>query len=926
MKKNIPLLLFLCIFLQIGAQAQNVNVTGTVLDDGTKEGIELASVSIMNARDSSYVTGGTSNLQGKFSVSVKPGRYIAHISFLGYVDQYFNVNTSQKTALGNIFLKEDSFMLSETVVVGIPPEIVVKGDTVEYNADAYKVQENAVLADLIKRVPGAEIDSEGKITINGKDINKILVDGKEFFSEDPKTASENLPAKMVEKLQVLDQKSDMALLTGFDDGEEQTVINLVSRPGMKEGIMGSLSGGYGSEDRYETNGFLNIARNSNRFSAVGNFNNNNNANAGNMGGRGGWGGDRGLTETAMGGVNFAMEPSERFKFDGDIQYRGTDNDVESTSSTEYLDNDMIEVGTTLRNNKNKNINSRFKLEWKPDDLTSIIFRPNLTYTKTNSSSIGNSERSRESEPINNFTSLRQSGSDGNSLRFNGSLLINRKLSDKGRSITLEVSGGFTDGKTDGFDYSEIGYYNKDSLAIQDQIYNQKNKSYNLRGRISYLEPIGTNNFIELAYDISNNYSETDKITYEKDAAGNYNVIAEEYTKNTQNDFLNQRISLNFQARRQKYNYTIGAELIPSRSQTSVIQPNMTESKDRARNFMNFAPRLEFNYLWDKRHNLRIRYNGRTNQASTNQLYDGIISQSATDTTWGNPNLKPSFIHSMNVRYQKFNVESGSSITSFINLSYTTNAIASITRVGEGNSRNTTYENIDGNMTGMMMIMYNTPLKNRKFSINNRIFGNYTRDNTFVTNKGEDPSKNTANTYRISEDLRLRYNSDKVQFSIGGNFTYEDTRHSFSKSRNQAIYNYSGYGDFQWFLPYSFVLATDINYSSNSGYESGYEQNSWIWNASLAKEFNIKLKSGEKATKLPATLSFKIYDIFKDRSNINRSANAQSISYNTYNTISSYFMVGLTIRFQSFKGMSGSDMQGGGRRGWGGGGPGGGRPN
>lgn len=913
MKRNIPLLLFLCIFFQLSALSQTVSIKGSVFDDATKEGIELASIRVLNERDSSYVTGAVTNESGKFSVPVKPGKYLVHISFLGYLEQFISVNTQVKSALGSIYLKEDGIMLAEATVEAKAPEIIIKGDTAEYNAAAYKVQESAVLGDLIKKIPGAEIDSDGKITINGKDISKILVDGKDFFSQDPKTASENLPAKMVEKLQVLDQKSDMALLTGFDDGEEQTVINLIVKPGMKEGIMGTVSGGYGNKDRYEANGFVNIARNDNRLSALGNFNNNNNAGGG--GGGRGWGNNRGLTETTMGGVNIAMEPSKKFKYDGDAQYRGTDNNVETRSNTTYTSSDLIENKTSSQYNNNKNINGRFKFEWQPDSLTNIIFRPNLSYSKTNQFSMGESERVSASGPTDNFLSNSESSSDGHTLRLDGNLIVNRKLNNKGRSISVELSGGLSDGTTDGITYSITDYYNKDTTRVQDQIYNQKNNSYNWRTRLSYLEPIGRNNFLELAYDIRNTHSETDKKTYEKDLSGRYTVVADDYTRITKNDFMTQNISLNFQARRQRYNYTIGVGLEPSRSQTSVVQPNMQESKDRARNFINFAPRLELNYLWDKRHNLRIRYNGQTGQASTDQLYDGIISQNATDTTRGNPNLKPSFEHRLNIRYQKYMPEKASSIMSFADIRYTTNAIAGITRIGEGNSRNTTYENIDGNMTGRAMFMYNTPLRNKRFSINTRTFGNYNRDNTFITDRnGGDPQKNTANTYSISESLGLKFNTDKFQFNVRGNISYENTKNSLSSTNNeslrgQEIYNYGGGGDFSWYLPFNFVLESDLNYSSNSGYTGGYQENSWIWNASLAKEFNIKFKRESGLVNFPATLRFKIYDILQDQSNISRSSNANNITYSTYNTISSYFIVGLTIRFQSFKGGArSSDME------------------
>lgn len=938
MKKSIPLILFFCIFSSLGIFSQTVNITGTIFDEGTKEAIEMASVRVLNVKDSSYVAGGVTNAKGRFSVAVKSGQYITHISFIGYLEQYYKVNTSQKTSVGDVFLKEDGILLKEAIVEAKAPEIIVKGDTVEYNADSYKVQESAVLGDLIKKIPGAEIDADGKITVNGKDISKILVDGKDFFSTDPKTASENLPARMIEKLQVLDQKSDMALLTGFDDGEEQTVINLIVKPGMKEGVMANLSGGYGNKDRYESNGFVNIAKNDNRLSALGNFNNTNNVNSG-MGGGRRWGGDRGLTETTMGGVNIAMEPSKKFKYDGDIQYRGTDNNVESTTSTTYT-RGIDETETLSQNNNNKNLNGRFKFEWNPNEKTSIIFRPNISYSKNSKYSYRETDRVNQSDPQKNSLDESESVSDGHSLNLNGNLLINRKLGEKGRSVTLELSGGVTDGDTDGTTYAVTNYYNSGLSEPLNQVYNQKNNNNNWRARVSYLEPVGTGNFLELAYNIKNTHSETDKKTYDIDASKNQ-TLSENYTRTTKNDFLNQNVSLSFQSRRQKYNYTIGIGLEPSRSQTSVEKPNEEQNRYAARNFLNFAPRLEFNYLWDKRHNLRLRYNGETIQPTTDQLFDGSFSNEGNNEVVGNPNLEPGFQHRLNIRYQKYTAEKASSIMGFANFTYATNDITSISSF-DGTKRITTYENIDGNMTGRLMMMYNTPLRNKSFSINARTSGNYNRDNTFITaQNGGDPTKNTANTYSIGEGLRLKFNTDKFlinkiwgledafTFNIGTNFTYENTRNSAGSSqnnniKNQEIYNYGGGADLQWFLPLRFVLESDVNYSSNSGYEGGYKENSWVWNASLGKEFNIKIKSKESVTAFPATVNFKIYDILQQRSNISRSSNAERISYSTYNTISSYFMVGLTIRFQSFKGgAKQSDFDEGGGERFRGRGPGGG---
>ncbi|MDU1891184.1 MAG: TonB-dependent receptor [Dysgonomonas sp.] len=892
MKRYIPLLMFLCIFFQLNAQSQNANITGTVIDEATKEGIELASIRILNAKDSAYVTGTVTNPNGKFSVGVKSGRYIAHVSFLGYLDKYINVNTREKTALETISLREDGIMLAEATVEAKAPEIIIKGDTTEYNADSYKVQESAILEDLIKKLPGAEIDSEGKITVNGKDISKILVDGKEFFSDDPKTASQNLPAKMVEKLQVLDKKSDMAQLTGFDDGEEQTVINLVVKPDMKEGTMANLLTGIGNKDRYETNGFVNHAKGDTRISVLGNLNNTNNANANAR-----RGGD-GLMKTTDLGVNIASEPSKKFKYDGDVYYSHTNSDITKTTSTTYTSRDNIEEGNSISNSKNGRLRSRFRMEWEIDSLTKIIFTPGVNYSKNDNLSSSSNLRTSASNPTGDISSLSNSSSDGHSLGLNGNLLLFRKLNNKGRSITFELSGRYSDGESDNTSYSLTDYINVTGKeTILDQISNQDDNSYNLRARVSYLEPIGRNNFLELAYNIQNTHSETDKKTYDKDGSGNYVNIAEDYTRNTQNDFLNQNISLSFQARREKYNYTVGAGLEPSSSKTKISQPNLPEKDIPRKNYLNFAPRVEFNYLWDRRHNLRIRYNGQTNQASTTQLYDGIISQNATDTTRGNPNLKPTFQHRVFLRYQKYIPEKASSIMAFGNFTYLMNDIQTVTTWGTDGGRTSTYQNVDGNMNAFFRLSYNTPLRNKRFSINTGTMGRFARENTFISDKDTDPQKNRANTYRIQEDLSLKFNSDKFQFNVGGRIAYENTKNSLSKNNNKNVYDFGGSADFMWFLPYNFTLESDIDYSSNSGYEAGYEQNTWLWNAALSKQFAIKLNRAE----LPATLRIKVYDILQDRSNISRSVSAERIQYSTTNTINSYFMVNLIFRFQTFKG-------------------------
>lgn len=919
MKKSPFILFFLCSFLFLNAQSQSARISGNVLDDATKEGIELAGIRLLNAKDSSYVSGTASDAAGHFVLKVKPAKYIVQISYVGYKTLNLKVDAVKNVALGNILLKEDGVLLGEAVVTAVAPDIKVKGDTVEYNADSYKVQEGAVLEDLIRKIPGAEIDANGKIRVNGKDISKILVDGKEFFSNDPTTASQNLPAKMVEKLQVLDKKSDMAQLTGFDDGEEETVINLIVKPEMKEGMLSNILGGYGNKDRYEGNGFLNYARNNTRITLLGNINNTNNANA-NVRGPG----KAGLLTTRELGINMAGE-SDKLKYDADISYSSNDNDVESVYDMNFVGADRSGNGNSKLNKGNDALHFRSRMEWKPDSLTKIIFRPNINYTKNDNVSSGYSERSDGLNDRNNIRVYEHSSSNSDSWAFKGNLLLNRMLNLNGRSVTLELSGSNSNGNTDGTSYSLTDYFNLKDTTLLDQIYNQDNNSYDWRVRVSYLEPIWRNaektkmNFLEVAYNIKGTHSKTDKKTYDFDnLTGDYTTVASDYTRKTVNDFLNQNVTISFQAKRQKYNYTLGAGLEPSSTKTKTIRPDKMDMIVPRKNYLNFAPRAEFNFLWDKKHNFRFRYDGRTNIPSTNQLFDGIISQNALDTTRGNPNLRPSFTHNFNLRFQKFNPEKASFIMGFANFSYTSNDIATITRWGNGNSRNTTYANIDGNMDGLFRIMFNTPLRNRRFTLNTGTFGNYSRNNTFITNRFADPQKNRADTYKIGEDLRTKFNTSyslhklggtskqmTFNFDLGANFIFENTHHSLSDERNASIYNYGGFGSFLLELPFAFTLESEINYSANSGYEGGYKQNMWLWNASVSK---LLLKNN-------ATLRFKMYDILHERSNIVRTSNNDNITFTTYNTINSYFMVNFTYRFNSFKGgMKASDMEPSERRG------------
>lgn len=911
--------------LCIGLSAQNqsnITITGQVFDQGSNQVIESAGVRVLNARDSSYVNGTAADSEGKFKITLKQAPYIVQVSFMGMKTEHFNVSSSKNAQLGNIFLKDDGILLQEAVVTAKAIEIQVKGDTVEYNADSYKVQESSVLEDLIKKIPGAEIDANGKITVNGKDISKILVDGKEFFSDDPKVASKNLPAKMVDKLQVFDKKSDMAQLTGFDDGNEETVINLSFKPGMKEGLFGQFQGGYGTKDRYEGNGMINYMRNNTQISVLGGLNNTNNAGftdfASSMGGgRGGgprgisFGSKNGVATTNNLGINIASELSKTLKMNGSVNFGSTDNDVTNETERIYDSSQRLSRKTNLSvgNNKSQNVGANFRMEWEPDSLTKIIFRPNIRYNKNESyeRAGGESYYSEGFSDIDFSTDTSFYSSNSHGLSLDGSLIASRKLSSKGRSITLSVSGGLSNSDADGNDFSSSLFNFRalsakpDSMGIVTNQYNkQKDKSYNWKTTVSYVEPLGRNNFLELEYSIRKSNSRTDKDVFAYDEQSeSYLLPVDSVTRYVTNDFLTQNATLSFQSIRSKFNYTIGLGVEPASSTTDIFVPNEPKKDMPKLDVVNIVPKFRFNYRWSKNQTLRIDYRGSTNQPTTRQLFDGDYSNTATAIERGNPNLDPSFTNNVSVRYQSFNPEQASMFMIFGRFQNTLDDIARIS-TWEGSRDLTTYKNVNGNMNANIRMMFNRPLRNRNFSLNGMTYGGYTRTNSFISQR-EDMTlaKNTANLITVHENLGLRFTSDMFDFTLRGNMKFERLINSISDN-NRSVFDYGGYADFALHLPYDFHIESDLNYSANSGYEGGYEKNEWLWNASVSKDF-LKGKN--------ATIRIKAYDLLKERSNVSWSSNSNYTQYSRTNTINSYVMFSFVYRFQSFKGgIQQGDMQ------------------
>jgi len=910
MKFKYPLLLVVIIFLNsFSAFAQRVDIKGRVVEVDKKTAIEQATVRLVSITDSAMVAGVVSEANGTFTLKrIRPGNYLLHISFIGYKPLYQAMKISgQKdpVQLGNLILEDDAIALGEAVVTGKAPEVKMRNDTVEYNADSYKIMTGSTLEDLLKKMPGVEVSSDGTITINGKEIKKIMVDGKEFFSSDPKVASKNLPAKMIDKIQVLDKLSDMAQMTGFDDGDEETIINLTVKKGMKRGWFGTTQIGYGNEDRYEGNFMVNRFLDNDQFTIMGGLNNTNNmgftdfassmmSGMGGGGRRRGGGAGNGITTSSNLGANFSKDLSTTLTVGGNTRYSHTDNDAESKINRENIltgDSSSYYNENNFSNTKSDNIGMDFRMVWKPSDKTTVIFTPSIKYSNQKSLEDGTFETlDGNKDLVNKGTSNYYTEGDG--YDADARLDFSHQLNDEGRVFSGSLRGGLNDASKDGTNYSNTEYSATSTGTDQliDQAFHYDNDGYNGEIRTSWVEPIGNNNFIQAKYEAGYTQSRSIKRTFSKnDNNAIYDVLDTAYSKSYENEFIKQRVGLAFKMKRDKYNLTMGANLDPSHSKSRMFVGDETLSS-LTRNVLNFSPEVRFNYMFDKKSNLRLQYSGRTSQPSVTQLQPIDDVSDPLNTVTGNPDLNPSYTHRILGFYQVFKPESQFFAHVMTYNSFTQNDIVSYSVYEEGTGRKTTsYTNVNGNYSLSLRGMFGMPFKNKKFSFFNMVSTRFSNSNGFI-NAQQNQNQNFSGDYR----MHLNFRSDYLDFGVNGSLGYSNVSNSLQTSSDQSTYDYGSGANTTLYLPWNLQLESDLNYSTNSGYSDGFKKDEVLWNASLSKSF---LKGNS------AILRLKFYDILKNRSNISRSITSNYTQDIEYNTLTSYFIVHFIYKFNIFKGGS-----------------------
>jgi hypothetical protein len=914
---------------------KNLSLSGTLTDkSNNNEPVEAASVELLTRKDSTYVSGGISDENGIFVLkNLAPDNYVLKVSFIGYLTVFKNVTLTgnrPSTNLENIEMTANAILLQEAIVEGKKPEIIVKNDTVEYDAGSYKTTENAVLEDLLKKLPGVEVDKDGKITVNGKEVKKFKVDGKDFFSDDPQVSSKNLPAEIIDKLQVIDEKSDMARMTGFDDGEETTIINLTIRQGMKKGTMGNALAGIGSDInidndlRYQAAAFLNHMQNESRYTLILGRNNNNNMGAADLGANR-FGGMRmrrgggGVTTSDMLMMNMNREFSPTFNLNGDFRFSGSDRFSKGKNETVTNKNGNMRQKdyTSSQNNYiSNNFAVNFTLEWKPDTMNTLTFRPGFGYNNSHSDESGTSDRYNllDDESLGNtiFKSTSEAYTKGQGYDLNASLDYAHRFSKRGRVFSINLRGSYNGSAS--MEHSRTQYENETPL-YKNRYQQDENddRTANFRTTVSFVEPLWKNTFLQASYRIAYNDAKGINSTYDISAGTTASRI-DSLSRSTVRNAVTQRIGLSLKFVRPKYNYSIGFNIDPSHSENKTYQPYKWQTLDlpyaegdRLTNLMgdslfsnipqtvtNFSPTFNFNYNFGQRSSLRINYEGETSQPTTRQLRDYTDMSNPTSWEKGNPNLKPGYENNLRIRFQKYVPETQLMYNADFNGGFSLNNIAAVTLWQGDTVRITTYDNINGNWNINLRGMFNIPLKNKKFTIGNYADFRLTNQNSYILDDvdREIRLKNTAKTYNINDRANINYRSDLFDLGLDLSMAYTHLASSIRKTDNKETLNLGIGANTAWYLPYKITVESNINYTKRSGSFSEYNIPETIWNASVSKQlFNKRLGSG--------TLKLQVYDILHSRNNISTSTMTNGYRISESNVIPSYFIGSFIYKFSLF---------------------------
>ena len=848
------LLVLLLSIMAVGtASAQDrYDVTGVVVDSADV-GLQGATVVALTASDSTLTKFATANSDGAFTLRRVPvGDYVLQITFVGFrtIQKDFSLTGADFDA-GRMVMEIQTEELGELVVSAEHIPMVVKKDTLEYNASAFATRPNAVVEDLLRRLPGIEVNADGSIEAQGEAVQKVLVDGKEFFGDDPKIATKNLPADAVERVQVYDKKSDMAEFTGVDDGEEQKTINLELKEDAKNGYFGNMAGGYSAEGRYDGQASINRFSPNTQLAFIGNFNNINRQGfsfgdyLSFMGGMGAMmGGDFSMRG---GGINIGSNLSDGFSetlalglnasrdFGSSTEVRSSyflssieNNQVRSVLSQQVLgsalsantDENSTQYSENLTHRLNLNVNQEF------GEGHDLRFRSDFSLSSSTLSNIGVRSTSDRLGAIQN-TSDTSYLTDGNSNRGNANLTWRKRLNENGTSVVAESRLNLNDSDTEADLESLTGIAGEgNALTYEEiqQIQESLGNTLQQTQRVSLTQSIGDDHLFELQGERQAINEDKDQVVY--DLVSGTQVRNNLLSSGLDRTYTYLRGGLTYRRSWEKVNVGVGVEVQESSLEGTILENDVSISNG----YTHVLPNLMINWSPAQGRNLWLRYSTRTREPSMNELQPFTDNSDPLNVYVGNPELEPEYAHSMSLRYNYFDQFTFINFFAWASANYTENNIARSRTIGTGLAQEVTSVNTDGDWTFNGNVNFGAPIRRlgMKFNVSNNAM--YNKGIEFI-NSEESESRTLRNTVRLTLENRSK---DLFDVAVTGSFTFNDVAYSLNSDQDQNYVNSSYSARGSLYLGETWEISTELDYRTYSQEVFGEARSVPLWEASITK--------------------------------------------------------------------------------------------
>ena len=954
MKKIVLLIVALMVAVVSFAQR---TVKGRVVEQDTQEAVIQATAALMKGEK--VVANAVTNTEGSFTIKApEEGSYTLQVTYVGFktYQKKITLKDGKDYNAGTIKIEPDAIMLKGATVTARAQKVTLKADTFVYNANAFRTPEGSVAEELVRRLPGAEVSDDGSIKINGKQVKKILVDGKEFMTGDTKTAMKNLPTNIIDRIKAYDQQSDLARVSGIEDGEEETVLDFGIKAGMNKGIMANADLAAGTKHRYAGRIFGGVMKDDMKVFLMTNANNTNDMGFPGGGGGGRFGGGRqGLTANKMVGLNLNYEKTDKLKVDGSVRWNHSDGDTWSKSSTENIYSEQLSsFSNSVKQDfsRSNQWNAQMRLEWQPDSMTNIMFRPNARYNSSDGENSSESATFNENQnpydfvtdPLSELNKLIGNGivknfnvQDGisysDSKNVGGMLQFNRRLNNSGRNITVQLNGNWSEGTSKSMSNNYVYLFTTPDTTVTNRYSLTPQDNWSYSARITYSEPIMRQVYLQFSYRYNYSYTKSDRKTFSLTDVDYTDIIpmyrnwdaylgrlvnpldSYEDTKLSRMSVYknyNHTSEVMLRIVRKAYNFNVGFQVLPQKSH--FIQDYQGVHADTTRTVTNITPTLDFRWKKSATGQLRFTYRGRTQQPSMTDLLDIVDDSNPLRITRGNPGLKPSFTQNFQLFYNDYFQKHQRAVMTFVNFSTTSNSVANkSTYNSETGGTITRPENVNGNWNGNLGFMFNTAVDSAAyFNVNTFTNLSYNHNVGYVSiNNISDSQESVTNSLGINERLAASFRNDWLEIELNGSLNYTRSRSELQPNNDLDTWQFSYGGMVGITCPWGTSLTTNLNMQSRRGYaDNSMNTNELIWNAQLSQSF---LRGNA------LTVSLQLYDILHQQSTFSRTITAMSRNDVEYNAITSYGMLHVIYRLNIFGGGGGFGF-GGPRGGRGGNGP------